>query len=527
MKRFPWPGLLVAIVLLHTQSIWSAEDVVVVFNTRSVRSENLAREYARLREVPPEALIGLPLSKLESIFREEFQEKLQKPLWQILSERAFWKVSGETSPQDGEGSPSVQVRSAKVRYLVLSDEVPLRMRGLGTTSTWDHPWSKAYPASDSAVDSELAALPFGLNLPPGGPFPNPAFGADLAEGLHPTNGVLMVSRLDGPNEREIQKMLSRTLEAERTGLHGRGYFDARGLTDGAYLIGDRWILGASEVAAATGFDVEVERTESLFSAASIMSHPALYMGWYAANAEGPFIQPSFRFQPGAFAYHLHSFSAATLESETLHWVGPLLARGATATMGCVFEPYLNFTPNLTLFAHRWMVKGMTFGEAAYASQSAISWMTTVIGDPLYRPFARHPMEEYQALVDAGDEGWVWAALRVVNIQLAQGKTPLEAAQFLEGEAAASESPILLEKRAELWWKAQDPAKSERDFRAILAMEADESQKMRVHLSLAQMLKESGQGEEAYEVYQQFARLYPSYGDLARIFRLASEARQQR
>jgi hypothetical protein len=30
--------------------------------------------------------------------------------------------------------------------------------------------------------------------------------------------------------------------------------------------------------------------------------------------------------------------------------------------------------------------GYTFGEAAWAAQPVLSWQTTVIGDPLYRPF---------------------------------------------------------------------------------------------------------------------------------------------
>ena len=40
-----------------------------------------------------------------------------------------------------------------------------------------------------------------------------------------------------------------------------------------------------------------------------MSQIALYAGWYERNASGPFAQPKVEFMPGAFAYHLHSFSA--------------------------------------------------------------------------------------------------------------------------------------------------------------------------------------------------------------------------
>jgi hypothetical protein len=59
--------------------------------------------------------------------------------------------------------------------------------------------------------------------------------------------------------------------------------------------------------------------------------------------------------------------------------------GAVATLGNVFEPYLSLTPNLDIFHDR-LRAGFTFAEAAYMSQKFLSWQTTFVGDPLYRPF---------------------------------------------------------------------------------------------------------------------------------------------
>jgi len=50
------------------------------------------------------------------------------------------------------------------------------------------------------------------------------------------------------------------------------------------------------------------------------------VGWYDSGVTGPFYRASVEFLPGAFAYHLHSFSAANLRSASENWVGPLLAR---------------------------------------------------------------------------------------------------------------------------------------------------------------------------------------------------------
>jgi hypothetical protein len=68
------------------------------------------------------------------------------------------------------------------------------------------------------------------------------------------------------------------------------------------------------------------------------------------------------------------------------WVGPLIRRGAAATLGNVYEPFLQLTPMLDLFYDR-LVNGLTFAESAYAALREVSWMTTIVGDPLYRPFS--------------------------------------------------------------------------------------------------------------------------------------------
>jgi hypothetical protein len=117
-----------------------------------------------------------------------------------------------------------------------------------------------------------------------------------------------------------------------------------------------------------------------------MNDCALYLGWYAPNADGPFLNPAFRFRRGAVACHIHSFSAHTIKSDKQNWCGPLLSRGACATLGNVLEPYLAFTAHLDVFTDR-LISGFTLAEAAWMSTPALSWMSTVLGDPLYRPFA--------------------------------------------------------------------------------------------------------------------------------------------
>src|SRR5205085_9973341 len=108
-------------------------------------------------------------------------------------------------------------------------------------------------------------------------------------------------------------------------------------------------------------------------------------GWYAATMAGPFTQPDFQFVPGAIAVHIHSFSASTLHDEKANWAGPLLSKGAAATIGNVYEPYLQLTAHLDIFNDR-LLHGFTFAESAYMATRALSWMSVAVGDPLYRPY---------------------------------------------------------------------------------------------------------------------------------------------
>ena len=152
------------------------------------------------------------------------------------------------------------------------------------------------------------------------------------------------------------------------------------------------ILGAANAARSLGYETILDEKPETFPASFPLSQIAFYAGWYDWNVSGPFLQPNVEFMPGAFAYHLHSFSAQILRSTTEHWVGPLLEKGATATLGCVDEPYLAATPDIAAFFSRFAHHKFTFGEAAWACQNSVSWQNIAVGDPLYRPFARSPKE---------------------------------------------------------------------------------------------------------------------------------------
>jgi hypothetical protein len=262
----------------------------------------------------------------------------------------------------------------------------------------------------------------------------------------------------------------------------------------------------------------VDDNPATFPAAFPMSHIAIYIGWYDGNVSGPFTQPEVEFMPGAFAYHLHSYSAATLRSTTQNWVGPLLAKGATITMGCVNEPYLSGTPDMGVFTARLVYNRFTFGEAAYASQPVLSWQTTVVGDPLYRPFMSDPDRLHQELDSRGSKLIEWSWLRLVNLNQVSGKPLPEVVALVEQIIAKKPSAVLSEKLADLYAKQGKPSSAVQTYEQALGLDPSPQQRVRLRLTLAEKLVALDRSQEAYEHYQKLLSEFPGYPDKLTLYR---------
>jgi len=327
---------------------------------------------------------------------------------------------------------------------------------------------------------------------------------------------LLVARLDGPSADIARGLVDKAMTAERDGLWGRAYFDTRGLapTD-SYYYGDKVILGASEICAHMGYEVSVDTNSATFPASYPLSQVAVYCGWYDWSASGPFTRPQVEFMPGAIAYHLHSFSAADIRSYSNNWVGPLLAKGATCTMGCVNEPYLGYTPNLIIFFGN-LARGWTFGEAAWAAQAALSWQTTVVGDPLYRPYGRSPGQLHEELQKRNSPLLEWSWLQLVDMDQARGGPLRRLAGFLEELPATTNSAVLSEKLADLNEDLGKPASAIDYYEQALKLNPSLQQRIRLRLTLGTDLTTQNRAAEAADDYRQLLREAPDYPDKAKI-----------
>lgn len=462
----------------------TGETVVVVYNSRMPESKQVAQHYAERRKVPSRQVIGFDLPTGESMSRVEYRNNLEKPLLRFLESEDLFDYRANANDQ-GKDGVKWKLASAKIRYAVLCYGVPSRIaRDTALTEPDAEKMKMELRRNEAAVDSELALLP--LNDPKrllAGPAGNPVYAATNATALHPTNGVLMVARLDGPTPAIAQSLVDKAMEAETNGLWGRTYFDVRGVTN-EYKLGDDWIRAASAVSAKFGFEMVLDEKPETFPADFPMSQIAFYAGWYDANVSGPFTRPKVEWMPGAIGYHLHSYSAATLRSTNQNWVGPLLASGVTAIMGAVDEPYLTGTPDVGIFFARLMFLGFSYGEAAYASQGVLSWQMTVIGDPLYRPFGRKPQELHEDLLARKSPLIEWSHLRIVDLNIAKGFPAADVVAYLEGQPVTKSSGILLEKLGDIYWAQGKPASAHQCYLDTLKLDLTPQQKVRMEKYIA-------------------------------------------
>jgi uncharacterized protein (TIGR03790 family) len=243
-----------------------------------------------------------------------------------------------------------------------------------------------YTYADASLDSELGLLWWDRDLyPVAWRWGNPLY-QDSAPNRDDLP-VLMVSRLDAPTADLAKGLVDHALQAERSGLQGTMYFDARGLkakdaTD-TYGIYDQSLRDATEVVKQqSSYNVLLDDAEATLSRPGSAPDVALYIGWYKLRA----YEDVFTFMPGAIGYHMASAEAITVHDRSERgWCKNALEHGITATLGSVGEPYLDAFPEPARFTALLLTGQYSLAEVYYLTSRYISWRMVLFGDPLYNP----------------------------------------------------------------------------------------------------------------------------------------------
>lgn len=352
---------------------------VIVYNKTASDGVELARFYAQKRGIAPDHIVGLTCSLAEEISRDEYDATIANRLREIFKAKKWWTTRETEDHQEA-------VTATSIRFVALIKGMPLKIRAALEPYPGDvRGGGPIEDRNEASVDSELTTLGY-FSPQISGVRVNAYFKSFQSIDRWQDPALLLVCRLDAPSSATVKQMITDAIAAEKNGLWGRAYVDAGGSAgDSSRALGDEWLALIRQHLHKVGVPVVYDDAPEMFPEGYPMTDCALYYGWYSDHLIGPFTQRGFHFAQGAIAVHIHSYSAATLRDPHANWVGPLLTLGATASMGNVFEPYLQLTSHLDIFNER-SLHGFTFAESAYMSIQGLSWMSVMVGDPLYRPY---------------------------------------------------------------------------------------------------------------------------------------------
>lgn len=433
MNRYSWAIALLTLLLeAASSSALGPNDVYLLVNKNVPHSREIAEHYCAKRGVPRDHILAFDLPASEDISRDAFNERLAAPLRkQLADHRDEAKVLlsiygvplrvGGDSPSAAEQGELDKVRNEIESLRKQQREHQEIIERLAEKSKKDPKGMEArvsetrkreaaaleqkiqrldqrrrwlsHEESFAAVDSELSLLwhsgfelrRWQLNLLYW-QVPN-----TLRDGKPP---VVMTARLDGPSVALVKQLIDRAIEVEAKGLQGKVYVDARnihydpkkdtGFGYGGYDESLREMAKLLEKEAK--IPVTLDNKPELFAVGSC-TDCALYCGWYSL---AKFVDCC-RFVPGAVAYHIASAEAVSLrDPKAKFWCKNLLEKGAVATLGPVGEPYTSGFPKPAEFFGFLVTGKYTLVECYWRSELLASWMTVLVGDPLYNPYGKNP-----------------------------------------------------------------------------------------------------------------------------------------
>jgi uncharacterized protein (TIGR03790 family) len=471
--------LVAGIAVPKTAAAQSARNVLVVSNTRSTASREIADYYAQKRGISSENAVRIDVPPGDDIARNLFEAQIEEPI-------AQWLVTHNA--QD------------RILYIVLTKDVPLRVIGTGGQT-----------GTVASVDSELALLyrkfmgqPYRLT----GSVPNPYFAGDRGFSLatpftRKAHDIYLVTRLDGYTVDDVRALIDRSVAPAKQGtilLDGRSEL--------MQSIGNTWLVrAAGAVAKLPGWLEGV----SLDTSSKVLRDASDLIGYYSWGSNDPAIRDRHlgnRFVPGALAGEFVSTDARTLQEPPETWatngapfrgshqslVGDLVRDGITGVAGHVAEPYLNATirPDILFPAY---LSGLNLAESFYMAMPFLSWQTIVIGDPLCAPFRTRVVgsDEIEAAVDPASELPGFLSARRVATLTKEG-TRREAA--------------LAMARAEVRLRKRDPAGAKAALEQATTIDPSLTA---AQMTLASIYEAEGQVDAAVARYQAVIDRHPNDG----------------
>jgi uncharacterized protein (TIGR03790 family) len=429
--RWHVAGLVLLLAAVPARALGPA-DVFLLVNKNVPESRQIADHYCKKRGVPADNVITLDLPTGEDISRRDYNTRLLEPLRAALKDRrdkvkVLLSIYGVPLRVGGE-EPTAEDRAALAKLQPEIEEMRAELRRLSEDvdctdqeqkrqptdelarqlAQWrqerDAVQKKLQPAEErqrwhahaesaACVDSELSLIWWDkYELRRWVPnFLNHQVPERWRKDRPP---LVMTCRLDGPTVAIVKRLIDDAVEVEANGLEGKVYVDARGIKydpkgDTGYGYGgyDESLREMAKLLEGEGkMAVTLDDKPGLFAPQSCPDC-ALYCGWYALANYVPCCQ----FKRGAVAYHIASSEAVSLRNRNSKlWCKCLLEDGVAATLGPVAEPYTIGFPKPAEFFGLLVTGKYTLVECYHRTALLTSWMTVLVGDPLYNPYAKAP-----------------------------------------------------------------------------------------------------------------------------------------
>ena len=397
--------------LIEITPIWALtpDQVVVVANKMAWHSVDLAKYYMKVRDIPSDNLIQLKATSDEICSREDYDKDVASPVKAFLEKNdpaghrfhclvtmygvPLRVLAPKLTSKEQEELLGLQIQLGYIRGRIKKEGPEQGNRGLKSLKEEEAKLKKEIDHVNkvfqgASVDSELALVREN-NCSLEGWLPNKYFlGYRGKEIKNMPQKVMLVSRLDGPSEEIVRRIINDSLQAEKEGLQGKAYFDAR------------WPdPGNKELNGTAFYDLAIHKTARLVEKSKRMGvvidsqqklfqpgecpDAALYCGWYSLAH----YVDAFTWVRGAVGYHIASGECSTLKNKGSQvWCKMMLEKGVAATLGPVAEPYVQAFPIPDVFFGLLLDGRLSLAECYALANPFWSWQMVLIGDPLYRPF---------------------------------------------------------------------------------------------------------------------------------------------
>ncbi len=385
----------------------SADQLLIVTNKRVPESGQLAAYYMKRRSVPAKNLVRLDTTEQEDISRQEYESEIAAPIRAFLAKNdpegkkfrcivLMYGIPLRAGPPVPNEEERKQLAELRERRMDVEARIKASEKDKGALAALRKQqaaiqneavgMSKLF--AGTAVDSEIALVM--ENRSSRHWLPNKYFVGFRGKAIeNMPQKVLLVSRLDGPSDAIVRRIIDDSIAVESAGLSGKAYFDARwpekdNKDPSYYQVYDRMLHHAAAVVKESGrMAVVLDEQERLFQPGEAPD-AALYCGWYSL---GKYVD-AFTWARGAVGFHVASSECTTLRNKTSTvWCKSLLEKGVAATVGPVAEPYLQSFPLPDVFFGCLTDGRPTLAECYAVSNPFWSWRMVLVGDPLYRPFA--------------------------------------------------------------------------------------------------------------------------------------------